>query len=167
MNFFFLFRAAPAAYGSSGARGRIGAVAAGLHHSHSNARSLTHWVRPGIEPTSSWIFFRFVSSAPWRELWVFIYKLQLDPWTTQVWTVWATALHGLQLVESVDTGPECEVTWEFSTVWELPHPHTLLLVQGSTLCTCAHVQIHYVYYKIETKVNISRDGLNIEIWEFS
>ena len=35
-SFFGLFRAAPAAYGSSQARGGIGAVAAGLHQSHSN-----------------------------------------------------------------------------------------------------------------------------------
>jgi len=37
--FFGLFRAAPAAYGGSQARGLIGAVAASPHHSHSNARS--------------------------------------------------------------------------------------------------------------------------------
>ena len=40
--FFGLFafsRAAPKADGSSQARGRIGAAAAGLHQSHSNARS--------------------------------------------------------------------------------------------------------------------------------
>ena len=39
--FFFLclFRAAPGAYGDSQARGLIGAAAAGLCHSHSNARS--------------------------------------------------------------------------------------------------------------------------------
>ena len=38
--FFFAFsRATPVAYGRSQARGRIGAVAAGLHHSHSNAGS--------------------------------------------------------------------------------------------------------------------------------
>ena len=36
---FCLFRAAPAAYGSSQARGQFGAVAAGLRHSHSNTRS--------------------------------------------------------------------------------------------------------------------------------
>ena len=36
---FLLFRAAPAAYGSSQPRGLIGATAARLHHSHSNARS--------------------------------------------------------------------------------------------------------------------------------
>ena len=33
------FRAAPTAYGGSQARGPIGAVAAGLRHSHSNAGS--------------------------------------------------------------------------------------------------------------------------------
>ena len=35
------FRATPTVYGSSQARGRIGAAAVGLPHSHSNARSLT------------------------------------------------------------------------------------------------------------------------------
>ena len=39
LSFFFslfLFRATPMAYGCSQARGRIAAIAAGLHHSHSN-----------------------------------------------------------------------------------------------------------------------------------
>ena len=64
---FFLVMAAPAAYGSSQARGRIEAATVAyatamatmdssciccLHC--SNTRSLTHWARPGIEPTSSW-----------------------------------------------------------------------------------------------------------------
>ena len=35
---------------------------------HGNAGSLTHRVRPGIKPTSSWILVRFVSSKPWWEL---------------------------------------------------------------------------------------------------
>ena len=35
-----LFRAVPAAYGDSQARGGIGATAAGLRHSHSNAKSV-------------------------------------------------------------------------------------------------------------------------------
>ena len=42
MNSFGLFafsRAAPAAYGGFQARGLIGAVAAGLHHSHGNSGS--------------------------------------------------------------------------------------------------------------------------------
>ena len=40
--FIWLFRAAPAAYGGSRARGEIRAIAAGLHYSHSNARSKLH-----------------------------------------------------------------------------------------------------------------------------
>ena len=60
--YFFFFRAAPMAYGSSWARGWVSPSAAGLHYSHSNARfepylrhtlqlaamsnpSLTHWSR--------------------------------------------------------------------------------------------------------------------------
>ena len=44
--FFWLFRAAPAAYGSSQARGPIGAIAASLHHNHSNSGSELH-----LQPT--------------------------------------------------------------------------------------------------------------------
>ena len=43
---FCLFRAAPSAYGGSQARGGMGAVATGLHHSHSNAGS-----EPYLQPT--------------------------------------------------------------------------------------------------------------------
>ena len=46
---FYLFAiswAAPAAYGGSQARGRIGAVATGLRQSHSNAES-----EPRLQPT--------------------------------------------------------------------------------------------------------------------
>ena len=67
---FCLFKTAPVAYGGSHARGPIGAVAAGLHHSHSSTASEPH-LRPtpqlmatpdpqpteqgqGIEPVSSW-----------------------------------------------------------------------------------------------------------------
>ena len=39
---FCLFRATPAAYGGSQARGPIGATAASLHHSHSHAGSEPH-----------------------------------------------------------------------------------------------------------------------------
>ena len=44
--YLLLFRAAPAAHGSSQARDRIGAAAAGLHHSHSNVGS-----EPHLQPT--------------------------------------------------------------------------------------------------------------------
>ena len=39
---------------------------------HGNARSLTHWARPGIEPTSSWILVGFISTELW---WEFIYSV--------------------------------------------------------------------------------------------
>ena len=39
LSFFLLFRAIYVTYGGSQARCPIGAAAAGLHHSHSNARS--------------------------------------------------------------------------------------------------------------------------------
>ena len=39
---FFFLRAVPVAHGSSQARGRIKATAAGLHHSHSNSGSELH-----------------------------------------------------------------------------------------------------------------------------
>ena len=42
LTYFFLFRAAPTAHGSSQPRGRIGAAAAGLQHSHSNAGAELH-----------------------------------------------------------------------------------------------------------------------------
>jgi len=80
--FFCLFRATLVAPGSSQGRGWI--RAAGLHHSHSNsrselylqpipqlmgnARSLTHWMGPRIEPVSSWILVRFVTIKPQWEL---------------------------------------------------------------------------------------------------
>ena len=71
----WLFRAAPTAHGGSQARGWIRAVATGLHHSHCNmgsepylrptpqlmAGSSTHWARPGIEPTSSWMLVRLIN----------------------------------------------------------------------------------------------------------
>ena len=73
---------ATAAYGSSQIRGWIRAAAAGLCHSHSNARSptmtyitahgntgsLTHWVRPQwIEPASLWILVGFITTEPqWK-----------------------------------------------------------------------------------------------------
>ena len=35
---------------------------------HGNAGSLTHWVRPAIEPAFSWILVGFISTAPQWEL---------------------------------------------------------------------------------------------------
>ena len=78
-----LSRVPPTAYGSSQARGQIGAIAASLHHSHSNTRSKLHlqpmlqlipmpdpwmhWASPGIKPVSSWILVRFITTEPLSE----------------------------------------------------------------------------------------------------
>ena len=87
--FFFLlllFRATQAAYGGSQARGPIGTITSSLCQSHSNARSKphlrpatshgndgspTHWAMPGIEPVSSWILVRLLTTEPRRKLHVF------------------------------------------------------------------------------------------------
>ena len=42
---------------------RIWASSATYTVAHSSVRSLTHWVGPGIKPTSSWILVRFLT--PW------------------------------------------------------------------------------------------------------
>ena len=81
---FSLFRAALTAYGSSQASGWIRAVAAGLHHSYSNARSQSHlWPIPELKATldrtlnplneaRDWtcilMDIRFVSTEPQQEL---------------------------------------------------------------------------------------------------
>ena len=54
--FFFFFRATSAAYGGSPVRGRIRAVATGLHHGHNSARSkLCLWPTPHHSSQQHWI----------------------------------------------------------------------------------------------------------------
>ena len=78
---FWLFRATLVVYGGSQARGLMGTIAAGLHHSQNNARSLTHWARPGIEPATSWFLVRFISAVPWRKLKKKLFYLKFTVWT--------------------------------------------------------------------------------------
>ena len=83
--FFFplFFRATPVAMEVPRLRVKSElSIAADLCHSHSNTGSkpslwptpqlssrrrqiLTHWVRPGIEPATSWFLVGFLSDAPW------------------------------------------------------------------------------------------------------
>ena len=75
----------PVSHGGSQARDLISSVAAGLCHStampdpsgvcnlHHSSRQcqilITHWVRPGMEPATSWFpVIVFLFTAPWREL---------------------------------------------------------------------------------------------------
>ena len=72
--FLFLFRAVPTTYGGSQARGVTSELQLPAYTTitatrdpicvcyttaHGNARSFTHWARPGIEPASSWILVGF------------------------------------------------------------------------------------------------------------
>ena len=54
---------------------QIRATPATYTTAHSNAGSLTHWPRPGIEPVSSWILLGFVTAEP--------------QWDLQNWKFWA------------------------------------------------------------------------------
>ena len=42
-----------------------------LHHSSWQAGSLTHWARPGMEPSTSWFLVSFISAVPRQELPIF------------------------------------------------------------------------------------------------
>ena len=52
--YFHLFRATPMIFGGSQARGRIGAVAASLHHSHNNVGPEPH-LQYTPQPWQCWI----------------------------------------------------------------------------------------------------------------
>ena len=92
---------------------------------HGNARSLTHWERPGIEPASSWMLLRFVSTDPQRELChcvvsdkalehVLLYSLiQLSSSSGKplrfVLTLWRLAFLCLESLATVEVGWACIV----------------------------------------------------------
>ena len=61
----------------------IQATSATYTIAHGNARSLTHWARPGIESETSWFLVRFVSTAPWREHSICSQHLLLPQWRTK------------------------------------------------------------------------------------
>ena len=59
---------------------RIQALSVTYTTAHGNAGSLTHQVRPGIKPKSSWILIAFVSAAPLRALPVCFFSLLPSCW---------------------------------------------------------------------------------------
>ena len=63
-----------------------------LHHSSRQCRSPTHWARPGIEPTSSWILVRFVSTVPqWELLFLSLIWKHGTKWETKlIFLFWIT-----------------------------------------------------------------------------
>ena len=56
------------AYTTATAMQDLSCVSATYTTAHGNTESLTHRVRPGIEPSSSWIVVGFVTVEPQQEL---------------------------------------------------------------------------------------------------
>ena len=100
---FYCFRARPSTYGSSQARGQIGATAASLHHGHSNSGSELHlqphhssWQSQILNPLSkardqtcnnlrvpSWIVFHCATTGT-PTLFFFFFFLGPHPWHMEV-----------------------------------------------------------------------------------
>ena len=121
LSVFFVFRATPTAHGGSQARGQIKTVAASLLHSCSNARSLTHWARPGIEPVSSWTWVGLVSTETWWEL----HKHALS----YPWICWLTDCSSELLVfflHSSILNPKLNNTFRFDHIWILTRKEIFL-----------------------------------------
>ena len=68
-------------------------------NSHSNARSITHWVGPGIEPASSWTPTEFATCWPITgtslcEFWEHLWQLGLGRWDFR--DCWCNCLDGVE-----------------------------------------------------------------------
>ena len=84
---------------------------------HSNARFLTHWARPGIEPPTLWFPVGFISTAPWWELLLFIFE-----WVVcQDFRVWAAGGHSINIIENTDPGLYQVLDRVLSFFWVLNH----------------------------------------------
>ena len=57
---------------------RIRAASVTYTTAHGNAGSLTHWIRPGMEPATSWFLVRSVFAAPQWELPMYYFKRHLE-----------------------------------------------------------------------------------------
>ena len=127
--FFLSFRATPAVYRNSQARGLIRVTAAGLGQrqiqassatyttAHGNARSLTHWARSGIEPATSWFLVRFISAAPHQELQVGFFDHKGRTWLHTSYLIPQLKCELSESIESVLFNPLLStVTGEQSTL---------------------------------------------------
>ena len=87
----FVFRAAPTAYRGSQPGGWIGAVAAGLYHSHSNVGSELH-LRPTPQLTQHQIFNPLSEARDWT--WNFMVPSQICFHCTMTETPWTRVFKG-------------------------------------------------------------------------
>ena len=120
--------AAPAAYGSSWARGQSRAAATGLCYSHGKIRSLTHWMKLGIEPASSQVLCQVPLSCN-RNSWNYLFELtsfgnfvsvnvivliKITVRKSALW-IFRLLLFGKKKME----GTSISVNWQFVPSWGL------------------------------------------------
>ena len=78
---------------------------------HGNTGSLTHWARPWIEPASSWMLVRFISTEPqWELLALCSFNLALD-WFLKI------TLSGVPTVAQHVKDPVLSLWWCGSNPW--------------------------------------------------
>ena len=101
----------------------IWVVSATYTTAHGSARSLIHWVRPGIKPVPSWILVGFVSAEPWWELLCGLFHPSLHLSSTLLstggmwWTIWLPYLLTSPGMWSVAPPPASNFAHLF---WSLP-----------------------------------------------
>ena len=105
---------------------------------HNNTRSLTHWVRPEMEPASSWILVRFITTEPWWEPHkVFLCTLFYLILTIVIWRYSITIFiinYILQvriLKELTWVLPKVTLTSQWARTWLLSSPKTKCRFQSS------------------------------------
>ena len=153
--FFNLSRATSMAYGGSQARGRIRAIAAGLHQSHSNIRSelLTHHMVGGTMPhTLSQYHRSAVFSAQIHTNHKLVTKIQLEnlllfsPSHSHYWYLWgiflATYLLGIAWglhTASIQKREKSHGNYRVDQ-WFL----TLTIIKHVFICLCKYFHIFWI-----------------------
>ena len=93
---------------------QIRAVSSTYTTAHGNGRSLTHWARPGIKPTISWLQVGFISTTQWQKLPIhFIFNVFFL-------FMAALAAHGSSQARG-QTGAAAPVTLDPSCIYDLCH----------------------------------------------
>ena len=98
---------------------------------HRNSGSLAHWVRPGIEPISSWILIGFVTAEPWWELLRSLPNWPLCPNISFLQSILCTT----QPLNVTVNLPLSELPIQmFNLAWHSCNPHCESLGSSTHLC---------------------------------
>ena len=101
-----------------------------------NDGSLTHWVRSGTEPTSSWILVRFVTTKPWQELQYSTLKSKAAPNNQHIAVSTVKCMHFIQSGRNkdnsftsfhVNTCCQIKIFLKFSEHWKFQNSLVLNL----------------------------------------